>query len=98
MPALAEALRRDAAALLEAYRAGTWVPAPEEREFAEDLARGVWGALFFRAALREVPAAVRYGRLADVLAPAAEVFDQAHADVGEDTVLQLRALVDALTA
>jgi hypothetical protein len=95
---LAEALRRDAAALLDAYRAGTWVPAPEEHEFAEDLARGHWDPLYFRTALREVPPAVRSGRLVDVLAPAAEVFDQTNAAVDEDVVVQLRALVDALTA
>src|SRR4051812_17125435 len=47
MPALAEALRRDATELLEAYRAGMWVPTLEEREFAESLAQGAWDALFF---------------------------------------------------
>lgn len=94
--AVAEALRRDAAVLLEEYRAGQWVPEPAEHELAEQVARGRWDAHFLRAALREVPAAVRAGRLADVLAPAADVVGQeAGAD---DTVLQLRVLVDALTA
>jgi len=93
---LAQALRRDAAVLLEAYRAGSWVPDAAERELAEGLARGRWDAHFLRAALREVPAPVRSGRLVDVLAPAADIVDQA---VGaEDAVLQLRVLVDALTA
>jgi hypothetical protein len=96
MLALTEALRRDALVLLQAYQAGTWVPAPQEREFAEDLARGRWEAPYLRAALREVPPAVRSGRLIDVLAPAAEAFDRTGID--QDTVLRLRVLVDALTA
>lgn len=98
MPTLAEALRCDAATLLKAYQSGTWVPTPEEHELAEDLARGHWDPQYFRTALREVPPAVRSGRLVDVLVPAAEVFDQTNAAVDEDVVLQLRALVDALTA
>ncbi|MCA1224197.1 hypothetical protein [Streptomyces sp. 8L] len=32
---VAEALRRDAAVLLEEYRAGRWVPDPAEQELAE---------------------------------------------------------------
>jgi hypothetical protein len=35
--ALAEALRRDAAVLLDSYRSGAWVPDPAERELAEGL-------------------------------------------------------------
>lgn len=93
---LTEALCRDAAALLEGYRAGTWVPAPEEHELAENLARSRWDAPCFRAALREVAAAVRSGRLIDVLEPAVDVLDQPAVD--GDVVLQLRVLVDALTA
>jgi hypothetical protein len=93
--ALAEALHRDAAALLEAYQAGTWAPASEERELAEGLARSGWSDVLFRAALRDAPPAVRSGRLIDVLEPAITVLKQAAA---EDTVLQLRLLVDALTA
>jgi hypothetical protein len=46
--------------------------------------------------LRDVPPAVRFGRLIDVREPAAEVLDQGVA--AEDTVLQLRVLVEALTA
>jgi hypothetical protein len=57
--ALAEALRRDAAALLEAYRAGTWTPEPEEHELAEGLAHGRWDGPFFRAVLRDVASAIR---------------------------------------
>ncbi|WP_169317020.1 hypothetical protein [Actinacidiphila oryziradicis] len=44
---------------------------------------------------REVPAAVRSGRLIDVLEPAVTVLDDAAAG---DTVVQLRVLIDALTA
>jgi hypothetical protein len=94
MTLLAEALHRDAAGPLEAYRARTWTPTPEERQFAEDLARSQWNAPFWRAALRHVPPAVRSGRLIDVLAPAADVLDQTV--VAEDIVLQLRILIDAL--
>ncbi|MEC3992018.1 hypothetical protein VSR01_00065 [Actinacidiphila sp. DG2A-62] len=93
--ALGQALCRDAAVLLESYRAGAWVPDPAERDLAEGLARGRWDAHFLRAALREVAPEVRAGRLIDVLAPAADILDQAAA--GEDVVLQLRVLVDALT-
>jgi hypothetical protein len=93
-----EALHRDAAMLLEAYRAGTWVPDLAKRELAEDLARSRWDAMFFRAALREVAPAVRSGRLITILEPAAKVWDQAANDVGGDVVVQLRVLVDALTA
>ena len=93
--AIAEALCRDAAALLEAYRAGAWVPAPEEHDLAQVLARGRWDVGFFRAVLRDVTPAVRSGRLIGVLEPAAEVWDQATID--EDALLQLRVLVDALT-
>ncbi|MFC8663976.1 hypothetical protein [Streptomyces sp. NPDC057199] len=96
--ARAEALQQDAAALLEAHRAGTWTPAPAEHEFAKDLARGQWDGAFFRAALRDVHPVVLSGRLIDVLMPAAEVLDQAAADVDQGVVLQLRVLIDALTA
>ncbi|WP_329321633.1 hypothetical protein [Streptomyces sp. NBC_01262] len=95
--ALADALRRDAAALLEAYGNRTWTPAPEEHDLAEGLARALWSGSAFRTALRDVPPAVRSGRLIDVLEPAAAVLDDGAADQ-EDTVLQLRVLVDALTA
>lgn len=81
--------------LLESYRAGTWVPGPAERDLAEGLARGRWDAHFLRAALREVAPGVRAGQLIDVLAPAADIVDQAAG--GGDVVLQLRVLVDALT-
>jgi hypothetical protein len=94
--AIAEALCRDAAALLEAYRAGAWVPAPEEQDLAQGLAHGRWDVGFFRAVLRDVTPAVRSGRLVDVLEPAAEIWDQPAVD--GDVVLQLRVLVDALTA
>ena len=94
--ALADAIRHDAAALLDAYRTRTWTPAPEEHAFAEALARARWSGASFRAAFREVPAAVRSGRLIDALEPAAAVLDDGAA--GEDTVLQLRVLVDALAA
>ena len=56
---LAQAVLRDAEALLEAFRRGYWVPDPAERELAEDLAHGRWDAHFLRAALRELPASVR---------------------------------------
>lgn len=56
---------------------------------------GQWTGPFFRASLRDVPSAVRSGRLIDVLAPAAEVLDQA--DVDQDVVHQLRVLIDAIT-
>jgi hypothetical protein len=90
---LAEAVRRDAAVLLESYRAGTWAPDPAERDLAEGLARDRWDAHVLRAALREVAPGARGGRLIDVLAPAADILDQA----AQDVVLQLRVLVDALT-
>ncbi|MFF7199130.1 hypothetical protein ACIOC1_33975 [Streptomyces sp. NPDC088197] len=93
--ALGEALRRDAAVLLESYRSGTWVPDPAERDLAEALARGRWNAHFMRTALREAAPEVRAGRLIDILAPAADILDQAAG--GEGVVLQLRVLVDALT-
>ncbi|SEG94802.1 hypothetical protein SAMN05216223_13126 [Actinacidiphila yanglinensis] len=92
---LAEALRRDAAVLLEDYRSGAWVPDPAERELAEGLGRSRWDAHVLRAVLREVSPGVRSGRLVDVLAPAAGIVDQAAG--AEDVVLQLRVLVDALT-
>ena len=95
--ALTEALHRDAAVLLAAYRSGTWVPAPAEVELAEGLARGRWEASFFCAVLRDVAPAVRSGRLIDVLEPAAVAFDQA-ASAPADIVLQLPVLVDTLTA
>jgi hypothetical protein len=85
----------DAAVLLDSYRSGAWVPDPAERDLAEGLARGRWDAHFLRAALREVAPGVRAGRLIDVLAPAADIVDQAAG--AEDVVLQLRVLVDALT-
>jgi hypothetical protein len=93
--ALARALHRDAAALLAAYRTRTWTPAPEEHELAESLARARWSGACFRAALREARPAVRSGRLIDVLEPAVTVLDD---DAAADTVLQLRVLIDALTA
>lgn len=93
--ALAEALRRDAAVLLESYRAGAWVPDPAERHLAEGLAHSRWDAHVLRAALREPAPGVRGGRLVDVLAPAADIVDQEPG--AGDTVLQLRVLVDALT-
>jgi hypothetical protein len=92
---LAEALRCDAAVLLESYRAGTWVPDPAERELAEGLAHGRWDAHFLRAALREAAPEVQAGRLVDVLAPAANIVDSEPG--AGDAVLQLRVLVDALT-
>ncbi|MFF0754551.1 hypothetical protein [Streptomyces sp. NPDC004267] len=95
MKVFAEALRRDAAALLEQYEAGRWAPEQAERELAEGLARGQWDGAFFRACLRDVPPTVRSGRLIDVLAPAADALDRG--DVDRDVVLQLRVLVDALT-
>lgn len=95
MSALGEAVRRDAAVLLESYRASTWVPDPDERDLAEGLARGRWDAHFLPAALREVAPGVQGGRLINVLAPAADILDQVAA--GEDIVLQLRVLIDALT-
>jgi hypothetical protein len=88
-------VRRDAAALLDAHHAGTWTPATE-RDLAESLARVHWTGNSFRAALRELPPAVRSGHLMNVLEPAIDVLDQAVVD--EDTVLQLRVLVDALIA
>ena len=95
--ALAEALCRDAAALLEAYQAGIWTPDAAEVELAEGLARGRWDGPFFRAALREVPPAARHGRLIEVLELAVEVLDQADLDGWlQAVVLQLRVLVDAL--
>jgi hypothetical protein len=93
--ALGQALCRDAAVLLEGYRAGAWVPDPAERDLAEGLARGRWDGHFLRAALREVAPEVRDGRLIDVLAPAADIVDQAAG--GEDVAPQVRVLVDALT-
>ncbi|MFG3499275.1 hypothetical protein [Streptomyces sp. NPDC047928] len=92
---LADAVRQDAAALLEQYEDGRWAQEQAERELAEGLARGQWSGAFFRACLRDVPPAVRSGRLVDVLAPAADVLDRG--DVDRDVVLQLRVLVDALT-
>ncbi|MGW2415623.1 hypothetical protein ACWCV5_26060 [Streptomyces tubercidicus] len=92
--ALADALRRDAAALLQQYRSGAWVPCAEER----DLARMQWNAHSLRANLREILAAVRAGRLVDVLDPAVAVAEQAGAATADGTLLQLRRLVDALTA
>jgi hypothetical protein len=93
--ALAEALRRDAAVLLESYRSGDWVPAPAERKLAEGLARSRWDAHVLRAALRDAAPGVRAGRLVGVLAPAAGIIDQEPG--ADDAVLQLRVLVDALT-
>jgi hypothetical protein len=93
--ALGEAVRRDAAVLLESYRSGTWVPDPAERELAEGLARSRWDAHVLRTVLREPAPGVRGGRLVDVLAPAADIVDQEPG--AEDVVLQLRVLVDALT-
>lgn len=93
---LGEAVRRDAAVLLESYRAGTWSPDPAERDLAEGLARSRWDAHVLRVALREPAPGVRGGRLVDVLAPAADIVDQEPG--AGDAVLQLRVLVDALTA
>jgi hypothetical protein len=39
---LADAVRRDAAALLDAHRAGTWTPTAAEQDLAENLARAHW--------------------------------------------------------
>ncbi|MFJ7067900.1 hypothetical protein [Streptomyces sp. NPDC101115] len=94
MKVLAEALRRDAAAPLEQYEDGRWVLEQAERELAEGLARGQWCGAFLRDCLRDVPSAVRAGRLIDVLATAADVLDRGALD--RDVVLQLRVLVDAL--
>ncbi|MEU5239716.1 hypothetical protein ACH4UR_25340 [Streptomyces lydicus] len=94
MTPLAEALHRDAAVLMEAYRTGQWTPTPSEHELAEDLARGHWNATYFRASLRELPPAARSGRLIEILAPAAEVFDRE--SVVQDLALQLRRLTDAI--
>ncbi|MEV2235814.1 hypothetical protein AB0H69_45695 [Streptomyces phaeochromogenes] len=93
--ALADAVLRDAARLLQAYEAGQWVPEPAERELAEGLALGQWSGSFLRAALRDIPPTVQSGRLIDVLAPACEVLDQA--DVDEHLARRLRVLIDALT-
>ncbi|GAB2628212.1 hypothetical protein GCM10027168_69930 [Streptomyces capparidis] len=92
----AQALSRDAAALLEDLQAGRWVPSEAEQDFAEGVARLPRDGPHFRAALSQVPDAVRSSRLLDVLAPAVDVLDQAEADVEQALVVQLRLLVDAL--
>ncbi|GAB2628272.1 hypothetical protein GCM10027168_70020 [Streptomyces capparidis] len=93
----ARALRRDAAVLLEDLEAGRWVPSEAERDFAEGLARLPWDGPHYRAALSQVPDAVRSSRLLDVLAPAVDVLDQAAAaDIDQALVVRLRLLVDAL--
>ncbi|MET7715473.1 hypothetical protein [Streptomyces sp. NPDC005407] len=74
--ALADAVLRDSASLLQAYEDGQWVPEQAEREVAEGLALGQWSGPFFRASLREAPPTVQSGRLIGVLAPACEVLDQ----------------------
>lgn len=85
--------------LLEEYQAGAWVPTPEEQDFADDLARVPWNTHLLRAGLRELPCAVRDGRLVSVLDPAVQLMDLTDADAGvDDALLRLWVLIDVLTA
>lgn len=90
--ALAQALARDTAALLQ--DSGAWRPTMQEQELAEDLARSPWDAHRFRAGLRELPPAVQAGRLVDVLAPAATVAEAA-SETADAALLLLRRLLDS---
>ncbi|MEV6672849.1 hypothetical protein [Streptomyces sp. NPDC051162] len=88
----ATALHRDAAALLEAYAAGTWTPTQAEREHAEDVARGRLTAQWLRAGARQAPPS----RLADVLALAAAVAETVADDQAAAAMLAVRQLLDAV--
>lgn len=90
---MAAALHSDTANLLKDYQDGTWVPTPAEQELASALARAHWDEHLLPTALRDVPQALRSGRLIDVLAPAADHFSAAGP---HGLAPQLRLLIDAL--
>ncbi|GAB7036048.1 hypothetical protein AB0G35_24205 [Streptomyces sp. NPDC021749] len=96
--AMANALERDARALLAEYEDGTWRPTAGELLLAEGLARSPWDATTFRTALREPPDSARGGRLADVLDPARAVLDAGDPPGARPAFLALRQLVDAVAA
>ncbi|MGQ4388857.1 hypothetical protein [Streptomyces sp. SAS_270] len=95
---MTDALERDARALLEEYDGGAWSPNAGELLLAEGLARAQWSGPAFRASLRDVPQAVRSGRLIDVLDPATVVLESADTSPTRPGLLALRRLVDALAA
>jgi len=96
--AITDALERDARALLEEYDGGAWSPNAGELLLADGLARAQWSGPAFRASLREVPQAVRTGRLIDVLDPATVVLKSTDPSQARPALLALRQLVDALAA
>ncbi|MEV0372494.1 hypothetical protein AB0I10_22125 [Streptomyces sp. NPDC050636] len=71
--ALAESLARDAVTLHEDLRAGDWQPSAAEQLLAEGIARTQWNHHSLRAALRDLSADMRAGRLLDVIDPAVRV-------------------------
>lgn len=93
---MAEAIERDAHALLETYDSGAWRPAADELALAGSLARTRWSGTAFRAALREASPAVREGALVDVLDPATAFLELTDTSKGRSALLALRQLVDAL--
>jgi hypothetical protein len=96
--ALTDAVERDALLLLAEYEGRNWLPADGEHVLAGDLARVQWNGSAFRAALRDLPASVRAGRLVTVLVPAATVLELVDTSGARNAVQALRQLLDALAA
>lgn len=94
--ALAEALERDALALLDEYDAGSWQPSRGGQTLADGLARSPWDGTVFRAALRDATDDLRQGRLIDVLDPAVAVLEAADTRAARPALLALRHLMDAV--
>ncbi|MEU1623135.1 hypothetical protein ABZ479_38330 [Streptomyces sp. NPDC005722] len=93
-----DSLDSAAAGLLHDYRAGTWLPTDQERDLADGLARTRWSEHSLRAGLRGASPAVAGGRLGGVLDQAVQVLAETPAAATDDTLLQVRVLVDALTS
>ncbi|MFJ5220130.1 hypothetical protein ACIP98_36260 [Streptomyces sp. NPDC088354] len=87
-----------AASLLHDYYAGTWLPNDDERDLADGLARTRWSEHSLRAGLRGTSPAVADGRLGGVLDLAVQVLAQTPAAATDNTLLQVRVLIDALAS
>ncbi|MET9879128.1 hypothetical protein ABZZ36_31515 [Actinacidiphila glaucinigra] len=93
-----DSLDSAAAGLLHDYRTGTWFPTVQECDLADGLARTRWSEHSLRAGLRSASPVVADGRLGAVLDQAVQVLAQTPEAATDDTLLQVRVLVDALTS
>ncbi|MFF3559704.1 hypothetical protein ACFYXS_06665 [Streptomyces sp. NPDC002574] len=82
-------------ALLQDFRAGSWLPTPAERGLAEGLARARWSMQTVRAQLRDQPESVTSDPLGQVVTTTVRAL--ASPGTNAAALLTLRVLVDALT-